>query len=237
MPPAQPYAKTLLHASVHFNKNSLRCSDIISSSNKRFLHFVGRDLRALLSLLKRQGSAPNTPTPPHASLLLHTLCTMAHHEGPSAFFDFANDSAGILPTTPLQLPTSKGYSFATWLRIEEGSAHPTGTAGRALYALLHRSADIRGVIASFTGGWSSIWIWTQISLVTNKYVNCQKPICPSVCLSVSPSVCPVSIHSCSHPSIYPSIHPSIQPSTHPSIHPSIHPSTQPFIHPVIHSSI
>ncbi|KAL0021859.1 hypothetical protein WJX77_009077 [Trebouxia sp. C0004] len=111
----------------------------------------GRDLRALLSLLKRQGSAPSTPTPPHASLLLHTLCTMAQYEGPSAFFDFANESAGILPTTPLQLPTSKGYSFATWLRIEEGSGHPSGTAGRALYALLHRSADIRGVIASFTG--------------------------------------------------------------------------------------
>ncbi|DBA78126.1 TPA: hypothetical protein ACH3X2_008097 [Trebouxia sp. C0005] len=111
----------------------------------------GRDLRALLSLLKRQGSGPNQLTPPHASLLLHTLCTMARHEGPSAFFDFANESAGILPTTPLQLPTSRGYSFATWLRIEDGSGHPSGTAGRALYALLHRSADIRGVIASFTG--------------------------------------------------------------------------------------
>ncbi len=154
MPPAQPYAKTPAHANVHFTKNSLHCFDIYSSLYQKCLHFVGRDLRALLSLLKRQSSGPNTPTPPHASLLLHTLCTMARHEGPSAFFDFANESAGILPTTPLQLPTSKGYSFATWLRIEEGSGHPSGTAGRTLYALLHRSADIRGVIASFTGGWS-----------------------------------------------------------------------------------
>ncbi len=76
---------------------------------------------------------------------------MARHEGPSAFFDFANDSAGILRTTPLQMPTGKGYSFATWLRIEEGGGHTTGTAGRALYALLNRGNDIRGVIASLTG--------------------------------------------------------------------------------------
>ena len=158
-PPAQPYARTPAHASMHFTKNSLHCFYIFSSSYQKCLHIVGRDLRALLSLLKRQGSAPNTPTPPHAPLLLHTLCTMARHEGPSAFFDFANESAGILPTTPLQLPTSKGYSFATWLRIEEGSGHSTGTAGRALYSLLHRSAEIRGVIASFTGGWTSIWTW------------------------------------------------------------------------------
>ena len=153
-----PYAKTHAHARAHVNQNTLAvlcCFDGISSSNTSCLRFVGRDLRALLSLLKRQGSVPSTHTPPHAPLLLHTLCTMARHKGPSAFFDFANESAGILPTTPLHLPTSKGYSFATWLRIEEGSGHPSGTAGRALYALLHRSGDIRGVIASFTGGWSS----------------------------------------------------------------------------------
>ena len=88
---------------------------------------------------------------------------MARHEGPSAFFDFANDSAGILRTTALQLPTSKGYSFATWLRIEDkvqsgggggggvGATAPQGSAGRALYALLNRSSGIRGVIAALSG--------------------------------------------------------------------------------------
>ena len=84
---------------------------------------------------------------------------MARHGGPSAFFDFAADSAGILRTTPLQLPTSKGYSFATWLRIEEGGAGGGGmgvapaqnSAGRALYALLNRGNDTRGIIASLSG--------------------------------------------------------------------------------------
>lgn len=118
---------------------------------------AGRDLRALFGLLRRQG--PSNSTPPYATLLLRTLCIMARHGGPSAFFDFATDSAGILRTTPLQLPTSKGYSFATWLRIEEGGASEggagvaavQGSAGRALYALLHRGGDTRGVIAALSG--------------------------------------------------------------------------------------
>ena len=82
---------------------------------------------------------------------------MARHGGPSAFFDFATESAGILRTTPLQLPTSKGYSFATWLRIEEGGVGGGGVAaapslaGRALYALLNRGSDTRGIIASLCG--------------------------------------------------------------------------------------
>ena len=112
-------------------------------------HFTGRDLRAVLGLLKRQGSSGSTPA--YAPLLLRTLCTMARHEGPSAFFDFANSSAGILGSRPLQMPTSKGYSFATWLRIEEGGGGPAGPAGRALYALLNRGAHTRGFIASLTG--------------------------------------------------------------------------------------
>lgn len=121
---------------------------------------AGRDLRALFGLLRRQGS-PSNSTPPYAPLLLRTLCIMARHGGPSALFDFATDSAGILRTTPLQLPTSKGYSFATWLRIEEGGTGGAGvgvgeppahnSAGRALYALLHRSGDTRGIIASLSG--------------------------------------------------------------------------------------
>ena len=119
--------------------------------------FAGRDLRALFGLLRRQGSSHSTP--PYAPLLLRTLCIMARHGGPSAFFDFATDSAGILRTTPLQLPTSKGYSFATWLRIEEGATGggggggeaAQGSAGRALYALLNRGSDNRGIIACLSG--------------------------------------------------------------------------------------
>ena len=123
------------------------------------LIFVGRDLRALFGLLRRH--AASNSKPPYAPLLLRTLRIMARHEGPSAFFDFANESAGILRTTPLQLPTSKGYSFATWLRIEEegpggagvgaGAAAGQASTGRALYALLNRGTDTRGVIAALSG--------------------------------------------------------------------------------------
>ena len=84
---------------------------------------------------------------------------MARNGGPSAFFDFATGSAGILRTTPLQLPSSKGYTFATWFRIEEGGMAGRGagvapaqtSAGRALYALLNRANDTRGIIASLSG--------------------------------------------------------------------------------------
>lgn len=76
---------------------------------------------------------------------------MARHQGPSAFFDFAGGSAGILRTTALQLPTSKGYSFATWLRVEEGLTEQQGTGGRALYAMLARGSDTRGVMAALVG--------------------------------------------------------------------------------------
>lgn len=47
----------------------------------------------------------------------------------------------------------KGYSFATWLRLEDVDAQ-AGTAGRALYTLLLRSPDgpTKGVTAAFKGG-------------------------------------------------------------------------------------
>lgn len=76
---------------------------------------------------------------------------MAQHEGPSAFFDFANGSAGIMRTTPLQLPASKGYSFATWLRVEEGLIEQQGNGGRALYAMLIKGPDTKGIIAALAG--------------------------------------------------------------------------------------
>ena len=102
-----------------------------------------------MSLLKKD---PHTgANPPYAPLLLRTLCTMAQHEGPSAFFDFGNGSAGIMRATPLQLPTSKGYSFATWLRVEEGLTDQQGGGGRALFAMLIRGPDTKGIIAALAG--------------------------------------------------------------------------------------
>lgn len=115
---------------------------------------AGRDLRSVLGLLKRD---PHTgANPPYAPLLLRMLCTMAQHEGPSAFFDFANGSAGIMRTTPLQLPTSKGYTFATWLRVEEGLQQQQESGGRALYAMLikgsdTKGSDTKGIIAALAG--------------------------------------------------------------------------------------
>ena len=56
-------------------------------------------------------------------------------------------AAGIMRTTPLSLP-SKGYSFATWLRLEGGAAKGTSS----LFSLLLRGAELKGVAAAFTGG-------------------------------------------------------------------------------------
>lgn len=110
---------------------------------------AGRDLRSLLGLLKLQKDTVGNP--PYAPLLLRTLCVMAQHEGPSAFFDFAGGSAGIMRTTPLQLPTSKGYSFATWLRVESGLTDQAGSGGRSLYAMLVQGPDTKGVMAALVG--------------------------------------------------------------------------------------
>ena len=53
---------------------------------------AGKDLRSIFTLLKRD---PKTgAVPAHAGLLLHMLCTMARHEGPTAYFDFANEVGG-----------------------------------------------------------------------------------------------------------------------------------------------
>ncbi len=42
--------------------------------------------------------------PAHAPLLLKTLAVMAQHEGPAAFFDFADAGAGLMRTTALRFP-------------------------------------------------------------------------------------------------------------------------------------
>ncbi|KAK9905588.1 hypothetical protein WJX75_002584 [Coccomyxa subellipsoidea] len=108
----------------------------------------GRDLRAIFALLRKDGSCR---VPSHAVVLLRSLAVMAHHQGPTTFFDFANEGAGIVRNTPLRFPGSKGYSFATWLRLEDADAQP-GTAGRALFTLLHKTTEAtRGVSAAFKG--------------------------------------------------------------------------------------
>lgn len=55
----------------------------------------------MLTLLRRDDSGC---WPPKAQELLQTLTVMAQHEDPSAFFSFADDSAGILRSTGLPFP-------------------------------------------------------------------------------------------------------------------------------------
>lgn len=62
---------------------------------------TGRDLRAIFALLRKNSSGR---VPAHAVLLLRSLAVMAHHQGPTTFFDFANEGAGIVRNTPLRFP-------------------------------------------------------------------------------------------------------------------------------------
>ena len=52
---------------------------------------------------------------------------------------------------PLCCAGGKGFSFATWLRLEDASFQP-GTAGRSLFSLIHRSTEeVRGLSAAMKG--------------------------------------------------------------------------------------
>lgn len=62
---------------------------------------TGRDLRAIFALLRKNSSGR---VPAHAVQLLRSLAVMAHHQGPTTFFDFANEGAGIVRNTPLRFP-------------------------------------------------------------------------------------------------------------------------------------
>lgn len=62
---------------------------------------TGKDLRAIFALLRKDG---NGRVPAHAVLLLRSLAIMARHQGPTTFFDFANEGAGIMRNTPLRFP-------------------------------------------------------------------------------------------------------------------------------------
>ena len=63
---------------------------------------AGRDLRAIFALLRKDGSGRI----PQRSvlLLLRSLTFMARHLGPTTFFNFADDGAGIMRNTPLRFP-------------------------------------------------------------------------------------------------------------------------------------
>ena len=63
---------------------------------------AGRDLRAIFALLRKDGSGRVSKH--SALLLLRALTAMARHLGPTTFFDFANEGAGIMRNNPLRFP-------------------------------------------------------------------------------------------------------------------------------------
>ena len=63
---------------------------------------AGRDLRAIFTLLRTD---ENGQQPSYYGLLLKSLAIMAQHEGPAAYFDFANEDAGLMRTSSLRLPS------------------------------------------------------------------------------------------------------------------------------------
>ena len=48
--------------------------------------------------------SPDGTVPSHSQLLLRALATMAQHEGPAAFFDFASETAGLMRTSSMRFP-------------------------------------------------------------------------------------------------------------------------------------
>ena len=103
---------------------------------------AGKDLRSIFTLLKRD---PKTgAVPAHAGLLLHMLCTMARHEGPTAYFDFANEVGGC--------PAESMVVGKSTLSVQLDSAYigwslpvhqllPLAAAAFPFFAQLHRNAD------------------------------------------------------------------------------------------------
>ncbi len=74
----------------------------------------GRDLRVLVALLQPVGGEVAA----HAALLLRTLAGIAAHAGPASFFDFGDDSAGIIRHPPLRCACPKA------LRLELSFSDP-----------------------------------------------------------------------------------------------------------------
>ena len=55
----------------------------------------------MFALLRRDAQGCMSPK---SQELLQTLCVMARHEDPTAFFNFGDDTAGILRNTDLPFP-------------------------------------------------------------------------------------------------------------------------------------
>lgn len=71
-------------------------------SQRRPVLLAGRDLRAIFALLRKDSSGRI----PQRSvlLLLRSLTFMARHLGPTTFFNFANEGAGIMRNTSMRFP-------------------------------------------------------------------------------------------------------------------------------------
>ncbi len=142
---------------------------------------AGRDLRALLALLRRKVPSGNVPS--HTKLVLQALSSMAYHEGPTAFFDFSDPAAGLMRTSNLRFPTGRGYSFATWLRLED-LKHDPQEAGRAVFALLSRSVEsTKGIVVAMKG---ALFCCTVLSTIV--------PTCRQVLSRLSLSHRPKPLH-------------------------------------------
>lgn len=76
---------------------------------------AGRDLRALFGLLRKDAASERVPA--HSPLLLRALRSMARHEGPTSFFDFATEAGGIIRTTPLRFPSAPLNPISQTLKI------------------------------------------------------------------------------------------------------------------------
>ncbi|KAK9806574.1 hypothetical protein WJX73_003713 [Symbiochloris irregularis] len=111
----------------------------------------GSDLRSMLALLRKDAKGR---VPAKSRELLRTLCIMAQHEDPAAFFSFEDEAAGILRNTELPLASGKGYTFAVWLRLESVDKAGSPAGGRSLYSLLSIATNgslKRGLAAAFRG--------------------------------------------------------------------------------------
>ena len=106
-----PHTPTEGSPSIRGRVTSLLCAAASGS-------FSARDARRAVSLL-RPAAAP----PPHAPALLEALTAMAERsKGPNAYFDMDGKRSGLQLPSGAHWPSSKGYAFATWLRLNEPPA-------------------------------------------------------------------------------------------------------------------
>eukprot|EP01018_Ginkgo_biloba_P014188 Gb_28819 [translate_table: standard] len=76
---------------------------------------TGKDMRKVFALLR---STKDGARPRHSTLLLNTVQGMLKEEGPTVFFELNGRDSGIVITTPMHWPCSRGFSFSCWARVE-----------------------------------------------------------------------------------------------------------------------